>query len=57
MTTKKYADQEEQRFATRFERKNPVGTKASKRISKHNLDHSNPGGVVSEFFRQKNAKI
>lgn len=31
--------------------------KMKKAASKHRLDHSNPGGVVSEFFRQKRSRV
>ena len=35
----------------------PVGTKLARRASKHRADHSNPGGIISEYFRQKNSKV
>lgn len=36
---------------------NHGGRKIKKAALKHRADHSNPGGVVSEYFRQKRAKI
>jgi len=32
-------------------------SKIAKACSKHRADHSNPGGIISEYFRQKRAKI
>ena len=57
MTTKRYASDKEHRWQTRFEPVNESGTKMKKRAKKHRLDSSNPGGVVSEYFRAKNSKI
>ncbi len=31
--------------------------KIIKACKKHRCDHSNPGGIVSEYFRQKNSRI
>lgn len=57
MTTKRYYSNKEQRYQTQFEKVCPVGKKILKAMSKHRADHSNPGGVVSEYFRQKRSKI
>ena len=34
-----------------------AGAKLKKRMKKHRADHSNPGGIISEYFRQKNSKV
>jgi len=31
--------------------------KIAKAASKHRADHSNPGGIISEYFRQKRARV
>ena len=33
------------------------GNKFSKACARHRADHSNPGGVVSEFFREKRTRL
>lgn len=35
----------------------PVGSKLIKAAKNHRADHSNPGGVVSSYFREKNARV
>ena len=35
----------------------PAGLKLFRRGQKHRADHSNPGGVVSDYFRQRNSKV
>jgi hypothetical protein len=32
-------------------------SKIAKAASRHRADHSKPGGVVSEYFRQKRSRI
>lgn len=35
----------------------PAGVKIAKAAGKHRADHSNPGGIISEFFRQKRYRL
>lgn len=37
--------------------KKPAGSKLKRAAAKHRADHSNPGGVVSDFFREKNTRL
>jgi hypothetical protein len=35
----------------------PSGNKLRKAAEKHRADHSNPGGIVSNYFREKNLRV
>ena len=45
------------RMLDRSSMRHRAGTKFAKAAKKHRADHSNPGGVVSAYFRAKNSKV
>lgn len=40
-----------------FGQDDQAGSKIAKACGKHRCDHSNPGGVVSDFFREKRTRL